>query len=76
MFGIGKTDNKANFMQKMKEEKEKIATNSGQKKAAETVQRVMKGALARIRLRKEIQSELEKNLGGLETLSSHMFKQK
>ena len=36
----------------------------------------MKGSLARIKLRKEIQADLEKNLGALETLSAHLFKTK
>ena len=36
----------------------------------------MRGTLTRIRLRKETQAELEKNLTALDQLSAMMFKQK
>ena len=47
-----KTDNKANFMQKMKEEKDKAAKMKENEKYACILQRICRGALARIRTRK------------------------
>ena len=65
-----KTDNKANFMQQIKEEKEKQSKQKLNEKYACILQRVCRGALARIRTRKSNHAELVKNLDGLDKLSA------
>jgi hypothetical protein len=65
-----KTDNKANFMQQMKEEKDKLSKQKQNEKHACLLQRVCRGALARIRTRKSNHAELVMNLDALDKLSA------
>lgn len=64
--GANQAEGKKEFLEKIQQEKAKAAEFKTKFKFAEKIQKYMKGFRARLTVRKNVTTELSKNLQGLE----------
>lgn len=76
LFAPAKAEGKKEFLEKIQQEKAKAAEFKTKFQYAQTIQKYMRGIGARLTVRKNVTTELSKNLSGLEQLSQILISQK